>query len=253
MEESFKGRVAVVIGGSSGIGRAAALAFAARGTRVAIGARRLADCEETVRQIRACGGEAFCAVTDVCKPHQILALIEATANRWRRLDFAFNNAGVEGAAFTPTAEYPDEVWQEVISVNLTGVFLSMKYEIRYMLQHGAGAIVNMSSIAGLTGSHLGCAYHASKHGVIGLTKAAALEYAKTGIRINAVCPAVIESPMTARIFGGLENKLRREHPLGRLGTCEEVAQAVLWLCSREASFIIGNAMPVDGGGMASRW
>ncbi len=250
MATGFDGKVAIITGGSSGIGRAAALAFAAEGARVAIAARRSAEGEETASLIKAAGGEAMFIATDVSQPAEVERLVQAAVERWQRLDFAFNNAGIEGPMGAFTAEYPVDQWDEVMAVNLKGVFLSMKFEIPAILKQGEGAIVNMSSVAGLVGSRGAAAYFASKHGVVGLTKAAAMEYAKSGIRINAVCPGVVETPMAERFFRGREQVLPDIHPIGRVGKPEEIADAVIWLCSPRASFITGHALPVDGGFVA---
>jgi NAD(P)-dependent dehydrogenase (short-subunit alcohol dehydrogenase family) len=251
MGKFFEGKVAVITGGSSGIGRAAALAFAAEGARVAIGARRAEAGEETVRAIRKAGGEACFIATDVRDPAQVQRLIDGAASQWGRLDFAFNNAGIEGRAFIPTADYAIDLFDDVIATNLRGVFLAMKYEIPHMLRQGGGAIVNMSSIAGLVGGPIGIGYFASKAGVIGATRAAALEYAPSGIRINAVCPAVVKTDMADRLFdpigGAAGERIVDLHPLGRVASPDEVAQAVVWLCSDRAGFITGHALPVDGG------
>jgi NAD(P)-dependent dehydrogenase (short-subunit alcohol dehydrogenase family) len=177
--------------------------------------------------------------------------MDTAADRWHRLDFAFNNAGIGGTPFIPIPDYPEQVWDDVIDINLKGVFLSMKYEIPHMLKSGGGAIVNMSSVAGLIGGHMGVAYYASKHGVIGATKAAAMEYAKQGIRVNAVCPAVIPTPMSEALFNKeQEARTLSLHPMGRFGTTQEVADAVVFLCSNKASFITGHALPVDAGFLA---
>lgn len=246
-EKRLQNKVALVIGASSGIGRAAALGFADNGARVILGARRTAECNKTAEVIRERGGEALTVYVDVTCAGQIRAAIDFALTEWGSLDCAFNNAGMEGDAFTPTAKYPECEWDSVIAVNLTGIFLCMKYELRHMQRSGTGAIVNMSSVAGLVGGTLGCAYHASKHGVLGLTKAAAIEYAARGIRVNAVCPSIIQTPMAARIFTGLEERIIREQPFRRYGLPEEVARAVVWLCTDEASYISGVAFPVDGG------
>jgi NAD(P)-dependent dehydrogenase (short-subunit alcohol dehydrogenase family) len=248
MSKQFEGKVAVITGGSSGIGRAAAIAFAAEGARVAIGSRRAPESEETIRLIEEKGGEAIFVQTDVSKAAQVQHLVQAAVDRWQRLDFAFNNAGVSGPTFVPIPDYPEDGWNHVIDINLKGVFLSMKYEIPAILKSGGGAIVNMSSIAGLIGGRVGSAYYASKAGVIGLTRAAAMEYCNANIRVNAVCPAVIETPMAEGIFAsGRVATLIEAHPLGRFGKPEEVADSVIWLCSEKSSFITGQALPIDGG------
>ncbi len=246
MDKQLAGKVAVITGGSSGIGRACALELAAAGAKVAVGARRKAEGEETVRLIEQQGGEACFVQTEVSKADEVKRLMDTAVSRWGRLDCAVNNAGVEGTPFVNTADYDEGVWDQVMDVNLKGVFLSMKYGIPHMLKSG-GSIVNMSSIAGLIGGVGGVAYHASKHGVIGLTRTAAIEYARAGIRVNAVCPAVIQTDMADRFFGGKGIPLADIHPLGRVGTPQEIADAVLWLCSDKSSFVTGIALPVDGG------
>jgi NAD(P)-dependent dehydrogenase (short-subunit alcohol dehydrogenase family) len=248
MSKQFEGKVAVITGGSSGIGRATAIAFAAEGARVAIGARRAKESEETIRIIEQKGGEAIFVPTDVLKATDVHRLVEAATDRWQRLDFAFNNAGVSGTPFVPIPDYSEEVWDQVLDINLKGVFLSMKYEIPAIVKSGGGAIVNMSSIAGLIGGRVGAAYYASKAGVIGLTRAAAMEYCNANLRVNAVCPAVIETAMADGIFSsGRAASLIELHPLGRFGKPEEVADSVVWLCSEKSSFITGQALPIDGG------
>jgi NAD(P)-dependent dehydrogenase (short-subunit alcohol dehydrogenase family) len=172
-------------------------------------------------------------------------LVATAVTKWGRLDYVLNNAGIEGTPFVNTADYSLDVWHQVIAVNLTGVFLAMKYEIAHM-QRG-GSIVNVSSVAGMIGGVGGAGYHASKHGVIGLTRTAAIEYASAGIRVNVICPAVIETPMADRFFKGKEEIIAKAHPLGRAGTPQEIADAVLWLCSDQASFVTGIVLPVDGG------
>ena len=250
MNQLLAGKVAVITGASSGIGRAAAVALAAEGARVALGARRLAEGEETARLVREAGGDAVFVETDVRHSDQVQRLVQTAVDRWGKLDCAFNNAGVEGDVFVPTADYSESTWDQVIAINLTGVFLCMKYEIRQMLQHGGGAIVNMSSVAGLVGGPVGTAYYASKHGVVGMTRAAAIEYGKLGIRVNAVCPAVIETDMAHRGFDQMWERLAGMHPIGRIGKAGEVADCVVWLCSDRASFVTGHALPVDGGRLA---
>jgi NAD(P)-dependent dehydrogenase (short-subunit alcohol dehydrogenase family) len=247
MGSTFDGKVALITGGSSGIGRATALAFASEGCRVAIGARRVSEGQETVRLVEQAGSEALFVETDVSLPEQVKNLVETAAARWQRLDCAVNNAGIEGTPFVPVADYSIEVWDQVIDINLKGVFLSMKYEVPHLLKQQGAAIVNVSSVAGLIGGPGGAAYYASKHGVIGLTKAVAMEYATQGLRVNAVCPAVIRTAMAQRFFRGKEAIVDSLHPIGRAGTPEEAAAAILWLCSPQASFITGQALPVDGG------
>ena len=250
MNPLFNGEVALVTGGSSGIGRATALAFAAEGARVVVASRRSDESTETVDLIRAAGGDAIFVRTDVSHAAEIEALVARAVDHYGALNFAFNNAGIEGDPFVPLAKLSEASWDDVIDINLKGVFLSMKYELPHIVK-SRGAIVNMASVAGLRGGRLGVAYYASKHGVIGLTKAAALEYADQGVRINAVAPAVIQTPLADR--AGLTNdpaiaaRVLAMHPLGRIGAPEEVASAVLWLCSKGASFTTGHALPVDGG------
>lgn len=246
-------KVVLITGGSSGIGRAAAVAFARNGARVVIAARRRAEGEETLRLVEAAGSEGQFVPADVRHASEVRATVEACVEAYGGLDYAFNNAGIEGTGFVKTADYDEETFRQVIDVNLTGVFLSMKYQIPALLARGGGAIVNMSSVAGLIGGGVGVAYHASKHGVVGLTKSAALEYARAGIRINAVCPAVITTDMASRLFHtdpGIAEDIVAAHPVGRLGTVDEVADAVVWLCSDQASFITGETLRIDGGMLA---
>ena len=244
------GDVALITGGSSGIGRATALAFAREGVRVAIADVLTDKCDETVDEIRSDGREAICIQCDVSQSDEVKAMVDEVVRAFGRLDYAFNNAGIEGTQ-APLAEYPEKTWNQVIDVNLTGVWLSMKYEIAQMLGQGGGAIVNMSSILGVVGEKNACAYVAAKHGVIGVTKVAALEYAERGVRVNAICPAYIETPMLERASVTSTEESRRAiaelHAVNRMGTPKEVADAVLWLCSDRASFVTGHAMLVDGG------
>lgn len=249
MTRLFEGEVVVITGGSSGIGRATALAFAREGARVSVASRRADESEETVRLVKAEGGEAIFVKTDVTRAKEVEALIVRTVDRFGGLNYAFNNAGIEGDAFVPVEEYSEATWDQVIDINLKGVFLSMKYELPHIAAV-KGAIVNMASISGLAGTRLGGAYAASKHGVVGLTKAAALENAERGVRINAVAPAVIRTPMADRAFfhdPKITAAVTGRHPMGRVGLPEEVASAVVWLCSKSASFTTGHTLPVDGG------
>jgi NAD(P)-dependent dehydrogenase (short-subunit alcohol dehydrogenase family) len=250
----FGGKVALVTGGSSGIGRATALAFAKESAKVVIAARRIPEGEETVSMIKEIGGEALFVQTDVSKTAEVEAMIRKTVEAYGRLDCAFNNAGIEGSALVPLPDYSEEDWDQVMAVNLKGVWLCLKYEIPQILKQEGGAIVNMSSVAGLVGARTGAAYVASKHGVVGLTKAAALEFAPQGIRINVVCPAIIRTQLVERAYfsTGLEDFVTGLHPIGRVGTPEEVAETVVWLCSDAASFITGIAIPVDGGFVIGR-
>jgi NAD(P)-dependent dehydrogenase (short-subunit alcohol dehydrogenase family) len=249
MNKLFDGEVALVTGGSSGIGRATALAFAAEGAKVVVASRRSEESAETVKLIEAEGAEAMFVKTDVSKTSEVEALIAETVKRFGALNFAFNNAGIEGDPFVPIEKYSEATWDQVIDINLKGVFLCMKYELPHIVK-AKGAIVNMASVAGLVGGRVGSAYYASKHGVVGLTKAAALEYADKGIRVNAVAPAVIKTAMTDRSFfhdAELTAGVISRHPVGRVGVPEEVANAVVWLCSDRASFTTGHTLPVDGG------
>ncbi|OQP63935.1 short-chain dehydrogenase [Niastella vici] len=252
MEKIFEGKVAIVTGGSFGIGRAAAVAFAARGAKVIV-ADWLEDKEQTtLNQIKAAGGQAIFIICDVSKSKDVQAMVEKTISTYGRLDYAFNNAGIEGATAS-TNECTEENWDKTININLKGTWLCMKHEIPYMLQQGKGAIVNCASVAGLIGFPGLPAYVVSKHGVVGLTKTAALENAKQHIRINAVCPGVIHTAMIDRITGmnkEAEKQFVSMEPVGRMGDPEEVAEAVIWLCSDAASFVTGHAMPVDGGWIA---
>lgn len=247
MEKIFKNKVALVTGGSFGIGRATAIAFASRGAKVVI-VDWVDDCE-TYDAIKEMGGDALFIECDVSKSSDVKAMIEKTIATFGRLDYAFNNAGIEGESAS-VQDTLEENWDKTIDVNLKGTFLSMKYQIPEILKQGKGAIVNCASVAGLVGFTGLPAYVASKHGVIGLTKTAALESAKQGIRVNVVCPGVIRTPMLDRSTGHkkeVEEQYATMEPIGRLGDPDEVAEAVIWLCSDQSSFVTGHAMAVDGG------
>jgi NAD(P)-dependent dehydrogenase (short-subunit alcohol dehydrogenase family) len=245
----FENKVALVTGAGSGMGLAAAQAFAAEGALVA-----LADINETAartaaERLVAAGHKAIAIPCDVTDEGQVKAMVEQTVSAFGRLDVAFNNAGVQSLA-AETADASSEEFDRVNAINLRSVWLCMKYELLQMRTQGSGAIVNNSSIGGLIGIPGRAIYHATKHGVLGLTKSAALEYATRGIRINAVCPGAIETPMVADMIAKEPETMKdilKEQPIGRLGRPEEVASAVLWLCSSEASFVIGQALAVDGG------
>ncbi|WP_425613546.1 SDR family oxidoreductase [Anatilimnocola sp. NA78] len=247
----FSGKVAFVTGGASGIGRASALAFARKGASVVTADVSEQGNQETARLIEQQGGRALAVRCNVSQGEEVKAALTKTADTFGRLDFAFNNAGIEPRAPAPTAEYDEEEWNRIFDINLRGMFLCMKHEIPLILKHGGGgAIVNTSSGAGVIGIKGSPAYTAAKHGVIGLTKAAALDYAAQKIRINAICPGYIDTPMMGRFTGGTSEgraKVISEEPVGRMGTPEEIAAAVMWLCSDGAGFVIGHAMVVDGG------
>ena len=243
--------VALVTGGTSGIGRAAALAYAKAGYRVVVAGRRQPEGQAVVEQITKAGGEARFVRTDVTRETEVAALVEATLAAFGRLDAAFNNAGIEGATGKRLHEATVEDYHAVMDANVLGVLLAMKHEIPALLRSGGGAIVNNSSVAGVIGFPSAGVYTASKHAVIGLTKAAALEYAKEGVRVNAVNPAATQSDMLDRFTGGADSDFRKQlaamHPIGRIAQADEVAEAVVFLSSPKASFITGQALSVDGG------
>ncbi len=251
MAATMQGKVALITGGGSGIGRAASMAFARGGAKVVIGDVVAEGGNRTVELIKDTGGEAIFVPTDVTVGREVERLVKATVDTYGGLDYAYNNAGIEGAQ-KGLVDCTEEEWQRVIAINLTGVWLSMKHEIPAMIRRGGGSIVNTSSVMGLVGAPSIPAYIASKHGVAGLTREAALEFAKSKIRVNAVCPGAIRTPMIERIIAGgaTEKDLAAPQAIPRLGRPEEIAAAVVWLCSDAASFVTGVAMPVDGGWMA---
>jgi NAD(P)-dependent dehydrogenase (short-subunit alcohol dehydrogenase family) len=245
-------KVALITGAGSGIGRATAKIFAREGARLILVDIVEKGSRETLQMVKELGGEAFVRTADVSKSAEVDGAVADAVAAYGRLDCAFNNAGVGGAGRL-THEYSEEEWNRVLSINLTGVWLCMKAEITQMLKQGGGTIVNTSSIMGLTGAIRVPAYTAAKHGVAGLTKAAALEYGRYGIRINAVCPAPIYTPLLMSGFEkrpDIEQRYIRSEPMKRLGQPEEVGEAVAWLCSDRASYVTGLPMPVDGGYMA---
>jgi NAD(P)-dependent dehydrogenase (short-subunit alcohol dehydrogenase family) len=252
MTKELEGKVGLVTGGTSGIGRDTAVLFAKAGAKVVVAGRREPEGEETVELVRAAGGDGLFVKADVSKASEVDTLVQKTVEKFGRLDIAFNNAGIEGV-WVPIVRQSEEDWDRTIDINLKGVWLCLKHEIRQMFkQGGGGAIVNMASVTGLVGSGGAAAYSASKHGVIGLTKSAALETAKSGIRINAVCPAVIETPMGDRLFGApaVHKYVLSCHPIGRFGRPAEIAEAVVWMCSDRASFMTGQSLVLDGGFLA---
>lgn len=244
MAGQFDGKVALVTGAGSGIGRASAIAFAREGARVAVLDIAGDNAQETVQQIEAAGGQAFAATVDVSQGDQVRAAIERTVQTYGRLDCAHNNAGVLGPRAL-TADFPEEDWDRIMSVDLKGIWHCLRFEIPQMLSQGSGAIVNTSSSAGLAGLRGFPAYTAAKHGVTGLTKTAALDYVRQGIRVNAVCPGFIKTPMVQGVPPDEEHP-DPTVPAGRLGKPSEVAEAVLWLCSDAASYVTGHMLVVDG-------
>lgn len=249
MKIDMSGRVALVTGGSSGIGAATARAFASAGAKVVIANRTPETGEAVVKSIKSAGGEAIWLQADVSRADQVEALIRGTVAACGRLDFAFNNGG-SGGRGDWVAEMAEAEWDKTIAGYLTSVWLCMKYQIKQMLEQGGGAIVNNSSVDGLRGFPWDPAYSAAKHGVLGLTKSAAMQYAKQGIRINAVCPGWIRTPPVQEMIErdpNAEQNMILHQPIGRLGLPEEVADAVVWLCSDRASLVTGTALAVDGG------
>jgi NAD(P)-dependent dehydrogenase (short-subunit alcohol dehydrogenase family) len=246
---SLTGRAAFVTGAASGIGRATALAFARAGAGVVVADLAEEANQETASLIEQSGGRAVAVRCDVTRSEDVQAALQKAVDAFGRLDFAFNNAGVE-QEIKPAAETPEEEWDRILAINLRGVFLCLKYEIPLMLEQGGGAIVNTSSGAGVKGFGGGVAYAASKFGVVGLSKSAALDYAASNIRINAICPGITDTEMMQRFSGGTSEGRQAviaQEPIGRMGTPEEIAAAVVWLCSDAASFVLGHALVIDGG------
>ena len=252
MSKIFRNKIALVTGAASGIGRATAVALGAEGATVFVVDLKEQGCDETVSFIARDGNKAIRYCADVTEEEDVINMVQTITEEFGQLDIAFNNAGI-GGSFKKTADYSTKEWHQVINVNLTGVWLCMKYEIEQMLKNDGGAIVNTASVAGLVGMGYAPAYTAAKHGVIGLTKNAAIEYAKKNIRVNAICPGLVETNMTETADlnrpGFLEATTKLE-PIGRIAQPEEMASAVVWLCSDGASYVTGHAMAVDGGFVA---
>ena len=244
-------KVAIVTGGSSGIGRVTAIALAKQGVKITVAARRVKEGEDTVRLVEEAGSEGIFVKTDVANEDDIRSLVERSTKSYGRLDYAFNNAGIE-EIMTPFTDQKSEIFDQIMNINVKGVWLSMKYEIPEMIKSGGGAIVNNSSVAGIIGFPQMPIYIASKHAVLGLTKSAALEYAKSGIRINAIAPGGVVTDMAKRVFGDnqLLETLTSMHPIGRIADPEEIANAVVWLLSDNASFVLGHTLIVDGGAVS---
>ena len=250
MIRDFEGKVVIVTGGGYGIGRAACMAFCRDGAKVVLADVDVGSGEETVNLIKGTGGEALFVRADVSREEEVEALVRKTVDIYGRLDCAFNNVGIH-KTFTSTVDFTQEVWNEMMDINLKGMWLCMKYEIRRMLEQGKGSIVNASSVAGLIAAPSNPAYPASKHGVIGLTKMAAVEFARRGIRVNCICPG--PTTMTrmneelSKTAGDIIEKMHDKVPMGRTAQPEEIAEAAVWLCSDKASYVTGAALPVDGG------
>jgi NAD(P)-dependent dehydrogenase (short-subunit alcohol dehydrogenase family) len=254
MASGLEGKVGLVTGGTSGIGRETALLLAKSGVKVVVAGRREKEGNQTVELIREAGREGLFVRADVSKAEEVEALVQKAVERFGRLDVAFNNAGIEGV-WTPILRQTEEDFDRTVNINLKGTWLCLKYEIKQMTKQGTGgAIVNMASISGLVGAAGASTYAASKHGVIGLTKSAALETARSGIRINSVCPGAVETSMSERLFSApqVHKYVLSCHPIGRFGRPGEVAEAVVWMCSDQASFMTGQSLVLDGGFLAGQ-
>jgi NAD(P)-dependent dehydrogenase (short-subunit alcohol dehydrogenase family) len=246
-------KAAIITGGGSGIGRATAVVLAKEGVKVVIAGRRAKEGEQTVQLVKEAGSDGIFVKTDVANEDDVRSLVEKTVKTYGRLDYAFNNAGI-GETMTPFVEQTSNIFDQIMDINVKGVWLCMKYEIPQMIRSGGGAIVNMSSVAGVMGFPQAPIYVASKHAVLGLTKSAALEYAKSGIRINAIAPGTVDTDMLKGTAGDNKQLLeivKSMHPIGRFADPEEIANAVVWLLSDKASFVLGHTLLVDGG-MISR-
>lgn len=251
MTRPFEGKTALVTGGGTGIGQASAFALAAEGAIVTVAGRTEKTLKETVAQIERAGGKARYAICDVTKEQQVIAAIATAVGDAGRLDFAVNSAGIDGGNLQfATHEYPNDTFEDMLSVNVRGMFYSMKHELAQMVRQGSGSVVNISSGAGLIGQAGYVGYSASKTAELGLTRSAALDYAKKGIRVNAVCPALVNTPLIAAMADEnpeLRKMLDAAHPIGRIAEPSEIADSVVWLCSNKSSFVTGIALPVDGG------
>ncbi|MCH8892955.1 MAG: SDR family oxidoreductase [Chloroflexi bacterium] len=249
MPDSLNNKITLVTGAGSGIGRATSLVLAREGATVVVADIDADGGEQTLSAIKDMGGEGMFVHADVSRAADVEAMVDAAVNAYGRLDCAYNNAGIEGYYGGRLHEYPEDTFDRLMDINVKGVWLCLKYEIPQMLKQGSGAIVNTASVAGLVGSRRLSVYSASKHAVIGLTKSAALEYASDGIRVNAVCPGIIDTPMMDRLVEGRDDyaaAIPTRQPIGRKGTPDEIAEAVAWLCSDAASLVTGLAMAVDG-------
>lgn len=249
MNSAFKDQVVLITGSSSGIGEGAALFFAKCGAKIVLASRNEQANNSLLQKINEFETQGIYIPTDVSSPHQVERMVQQAVDRFGTIDIAINSAGIEGTPLDKTADYSESVWDEVMNVNLKGVWLCMKYQIPVLLKNNGGVIINISSLAGLKGGDAGVAYHASKFGVVGATKAAAVEYAADKIRINAICPAVIQTPMADRAFTDSKRRASAEkmHPVGRFGKVSEVVGTIAWLASKDSEFITGTAIPVDGG------